>query len=260
MPDVYTHEQKEIALGILKACDHDVERAAKLSAIPARVLLHWSRGGGIEDVPPDPATLVDGLPEPPEFMASEERFPERFVPEPRLMPWVVEHLIKPGPLYNEHHWYLENASLGFLWTNAEFSKQGNAVAGTAEIPMIRGDWASKRWKMQLEGWFGEVPQGLVTIDSVYWAQAGDAARLALLEHELYHLRIKINKKGEMMFDRKSGKPQLRIQGHDVEEFLPVVERYGAGNAGGKTAELVRIGANRPTIAEADIQFACGACR
>lgn len=51
-------------------------------------------------------------------------------------------------------------------------------------------------------------------------------RRALLDHELHHAAPKLDKTGEQQRDERD-RPVWRIRKHDIEEFTPIVERYGA---------------------------------
>lgn len=73
-----------------------------------------------------------------------------------------------------------------------------------------------------------MPNYLITIDATYAQQANDVDFCALIEHELYHIAHKKDQYGTPSYNRKTGKPNLAIQGHDVEEFTGVVvHRFGA---------------------------------
>lgn len=50
-------------------------------------------------------------------------------------------------------------------------------------------------------------------------------------------------------------PKLGIRGHDVEEFVGIVRRYGAGD----TAKFVAAAQRAPEVGHADIARACGTC-
>ena len=56
---------------------------------------------------------------------------------------------------------------------------------------------------------------------------------------------------------QDGRPSFAIRGHDVEEFVGVVARYGATAAG--VSEMVEAASRGPTIALADIAGVCGTC-
>lgn len=88
------------------------------------------------------------------------------------------------------------------------------------------------------------------------AQAGDAEFCALVEHELYHCGQERDAFGAPKF-RQSGLPAFTMRGHDVEEFVGVVRRYGADASG--VRDLVEAASHEPTIARASIAQACGTC-
>lgn len=183
-----------------------------------------------------------------------------FIPAPEIEQWVRSQIIEDGGfLFNEDHVHLNDASLGFLWTNVGYSRQGRHVAGTAEMPVFRcGAWQKARQEQQIREWFGEIPDFLITLDAGYADSVGDAAFAALVEHELYHCAQEIDEFGERKFT-KEGRPKLYIRGHDVEEFVGVVRRYGAGNAAGATANLVESAKKAPEVAAIDVARACGTC-
>lgn len=164
-----------------------------------------------------------------------------------------------GPLTNEENAHLREARLGFLWCALPNARHGNPVVGQAELPTIQGGrWARSRFEQQVEGWFGEIPDFLITIHADYANQASDAAFCALIEHELLHCGQERDVFGAPKFTR-DGRPKLGIRGHDVEEFVSVVARYGVGAAAGRTAALVEAANAGPTIAAADIAGCCGTC-
>lgn len=61
--------------------------------------------------------------------------------------------------------------------------------------------------------------------------------------------------GAPAFD-KLGRPKLRIVGHDVEEFVGVVARYGPSADVGL---LVAAARTAPAVQRLDIARACGCC-
>jgi hypothetical protein len=68
----------------------------------------------------------------------------------------------------------------------------------------------------------------VTLDADWWATASNAECEALLDHELYHINLKVNKDGSIAFD-DIGRPVLVMRKHDVEIgwFSVVADRHGA---------------------------------
>jgi hypothetical protein len=181
-------------------------------------------------------------------------------PADDLVTWVRATFIElDGPLANEDHAHLRFAEIGMLWAAVPNNRHMKAVVGEAEIPTFRcGKWQKARQEQQLIEWFGDLPNFVITIDVEYAARADDAAFCALLEHELYHCAQELDEFGAPKF-RKDGTPAFTMKGHDVEEFVGVVARYGAGAATGKTAELVRAANKGPQIGEARIHGACGTC-
>jgi hypothetical protein len=90
-------------------------------------------------------------------------------------------------------------------------------------------------------------------------QCDDASFCALVEHELYHCGQQRNEFGGPKFN-SMGLPIFGINGHDVEEFVGIVRRYGVGAAAGQTLALVEAAQRGPEISKATITAACGSCR
>ena len=127
------------------------------------------------------------VPSPPEEMTLEDWIPQ-FAPSPTLAHWVhQQYLTEGGLLHNPDHSHLQQAKIGFLWTNVPNKRQMHAVAGTAEMPTSQGGvWAKARARYQLMQWFRQELHFLITLDSRYAAEADDMHFAALVDHELYH--------------------------------------------------------------------------
>lgn len=196
-------------------------------------------------------------PMPPEF----EGWHTYFIPAPEMVDWVRGNfLVDGGHLYNPDHIHLLDANLCFLWARDGITRQGNAVVGQAEIPRFQGNkWQKTRQEQQINEWFGVEPDFLITLCAPYAETVDDATFCALVEHELYHCAQQTNEFGERQFNRDTGRPKYMIQGHDVEEFVGVVRRYGAGHSAGKTMQLVHAALQDPEIAPTSIGRACGTC-
>lgn len=182
-----------------------------------------------------------------------------FKPAPELEEWVRAVFLEPdGPLYNAEHEHLRLSTLGFAWTAEANVRQGRRVLGQAELmpPMAMGKWQRARALEQIRDWFGEVPDFLITID-VAAAGFDDASFCALLEHELYHCAQALDLAGFPKFHRDTGDPIWAIRGHDVEEFVGVVARYGTEATG--TTDLVKAGTSKALVGVAQINTACGTC-
>ncbi|MDV6320963.1 putative metallopeptidase, partial [Chromohalobacter sp. HP20-39] len=106
-------------------------------------------------------------------------------------------------------------------------------------------------EQQLAEWFGRVPAWLITLDAEYCANCSDAEFCALVEHELYHIGQETDAFGAPAFT-KDGLPKLFLRGHDVEEFVGVVRRYGIGDSNGMLAKLVSAANCTPEVARIDV--------
>lgn len=201
-------------------------------------------------------------PRPPERLLGQEgaltALP--FEPAPELEIWARAAFInEDAVLLNEEHAHLREATLGFMWTSVPNARGGNGVVGQAEIPSIQGGkWARARFFQQVEAWFGLVPDFMITLDAGFADQADDATFCSLVEHELYHCAQARTAWGDLKF-RKDGSPAFTIRGHDVEEFVGIVQRYGTGAAAGRTSAFVAAAIAGPTIVAAEISGCCGTC-
>jgi hypothetical protein len=189
-----------------------------------------------------------------------ESFEPIFEPAGDVETWIRETFLDSGsPLFNVEHDHLNSAQLGILWTNVANSRNMRGIVGQAEMPLPQGGkWQKERAFYQLTEWFGGKPDFLITLDANYAAKAGDIEWCALVDHELYHCAQMLDKYGFPAFT-KDGQPRFAIKGHDVEEFVGIVRRYGAGPAAGDTQALVMAAQQRPEIAEVDIAGMCGTC-
>lgn len=131
----------------------------------------------------------------------------------------------------------------------------------AEMPSFRCNaWQKARQQQQMVEWFGLIPDFLITLDAHYCAQATDVEFAALVEHELYHCAQATDEFGAPRFNRDTGEPVWAMRGHDVEEFIGVVRRYGAGPQDGALARLIDAGSATPEVSNLNIARACGTCQ
>jgi hypothetical protein len=196
-------------------------------------------------------------PFPPEDMIEDTAI--RFEPAPDLLDWARSTFIDDdAELLNEDHSHLRHATIGMLWTNVPNGKQGRRIIGQCEKGLPpSGKWQRGRIEMQLQNWFGEVPDFLLTFDAQYASTCPDAEFLALVEHELYHCGQELDIFGAPKF-RQDGRPALAVKAHDVEEFVGIVRRYGADAA--NVRALVDAANRPPEISRASIGHACGTCQ
>lgn len=209
------------------------------------------------DIPMPPADLVS------------DHLNKAFVPAFELSGWGMQTFVdEMGALHNPDHLHLSSARIGALWTNVANEKQGRRIVGQAEIPRpptTGGAWGRARWQCQINAWFGLEPDFIITIDAEYWADGCDAlpdpmaARCALLEHELYHCGQAKDEFGAPKFSKQSGLPVFAMRGHDVEEFVGVIARYGAP-AGSPVRDMVNAANAKPVLSSGGIAMACGTCQ
>ena len=178
-------------------------------------------------------------------------------PAPDLWDWIKSEIISPdGSIHNDEHSHLMDANIGVLWAQRSFRKQGRGVVGQAEQLAFRaGGWQKARQELQMRDWFGGIPDYLITFAADFCYECSDAEFCALVEHELYHIRQKSDAFGAPKFNQE-GMPVLELRGHDVEEFVGVVRRYGASEA---VQEMIDAAKGDPEVSRINISRACGTC-
>lgn len=181
----------------------------------------------------------------------------RLTPAPEVWDWLqAEILADAGSIHNEDHAHLLDADIQVMWASSHFEKQGRTVLGQAEQVVFRaGGWQKARMEQQMRDWFGEVPAFIITLAADYCSTCSDIDFCALVEHELYHIAHATDKYGAPAFTEE-GMPKLRLRGHDVEEFVGVVRRYGAST----DVQALVDAANKPAeVGNLNIARACGTC-
>ncbi|EPF66292.1 Prophage PssSM-02, Orf45 [Pseudomonas syringae pv. syringae SM] len=181
----------------------------------------------------------------------------RLVPAAEVWDWIQSVILADtGTIHNEDHSHLIDADIQVMWASSSFEKQGRRVLGQAEQVAFRaGGWQKARMEQQMRDWFGDIPDFIITLAADYCATCSDADFCALVEHELYHLAQATDQYGQPAFT-KDGAPKLKLQGHDVEEFVGVVRRYGAS----PDVQLLVDAANKPAeVGKLNISRACGTC-
>lgn len=182
-----------------------------------------------------------------------------FEPAHDVLRWVRATIINDdAPLFNPDHDHLGQAKIGFVWTNEPNEKKGHMVLGTCSLMPPTGDkWSAGRATQQIVDWFGEMPDFLIVLYAPEAAVMDDASFMALVEHEMYHAAPKTDSYGSPMHSKETGEPLFAIRGHDIEQFVGVVRRYGGRAA--MVEALVDAANAGPEIAEANIRQACGNC-
>jgi hypothetical protein len=189
-----------------------------------------------------------------------------YLPAPEVVAWARGAVIDAGgSIHNPDHAHLAGAGLLAIWTWEDNSRHMRTVLATAEVPRpLGGGWTKGRHEDLLRRWAGRAPHEalpdfVLTFHAPLAAELDDASWCALVEHELYHCGQARDEFGAPRFHRDSGLPVFALRGHDAEEFVGVVRRYGAGAAAGGVAELVAAAGGRPEVAAARVAGACGTC-
>ena len=201
------------------------------------------------DRPMPPASLLE--------LSELSDFGIRLTPAPEVWEWLqTEILADTGSIHNEDHAHLLDADIKVMWASSSFNKQGRTVLGQAEQVAFRaGGWQKARMEQQMRDWFGDVPSHIITLAADYCAQCSDTDFCALVEHELYHIAQARDGYGQPKFTQE-GLPKLEMRGHDVEEFVGVVRRYGAS----PDVQVLVDAANKPAeVGKLNISRACGTC-
>ena len=198
--------------------------------------------------------IRDTRPQPPEMRVFNAFAPD----QDGLGAWARRTFIDDdGPLTNDRHAHLQAADIGWLWTTAEATNKNRRIAGECrQIQTMQKRWSSAAAHWQLEQWFGQVPDFLITIDAHFAAQADDWTFCAVIEHELCHAAQAEDEFGMPRFT-KQGLPIFCTVAHEVEEFVDVVARYGAQATG--VSDMVAAANRGPSIGQAAMDMACGTC-
>lgn len=185
-----------------------------------------------------------------------------FLPAEGMDAFVRGTFLDPeSPLFIQEHEILEQADIGYLWAGPAARDKNRMILGTAQqIRPPQKKWSSLRSFYQVEEWFGPI-DFLITLSAPYCAdrETTDAEFLALLDHELSHC-VQEERNGIPQFSHDTGRPLWAVRGHDVEQFVGVVERWGAEATG--VTELVAAASRAPRFEGADIQRilnGCGTC-
>ncbi|TPU61498.1 putative metallopeptidase, partial [Acinetobacter baumannii] len=62
--------------------------------------------------------------------------------------------------------------------------------------------------------------------------------------------------GEILYSDNTGLPKHYLAGHDVEEFIGVVKRYGPSK---NVKRLIEVAKQAPFVSDVNISKCCGTC-
>ncbi len=107
-------------------------------------------------------------------------------------------------LVQEIHEHLREAEFSYLLTSRPMNRAGKTLAGKAR---------------KVSGVLHYYTQSdfLIIVSNDFWQEAADTDRRALLDHELCHCSVE--------YDKEGGR-QWTLKGHDIEEFIAIIDRRG----------------------------------
>ena len=247
----------EHALTVLEYYKGDLKKAAKFLAVPASTLQQWQKQRLREETAEWLLGIMAARPFPSAELVGSEAI--AFEAAHTLTQWIRDTFLdERSKLFNKEHNHLREASIGCLWTNSEQKRQGHHLLGQAEMPGTGGSsWTSARMAFGLRQILGFIPDFLLTFDGVAMAEKPNADFCAIVEHELYHCGQAFDQWDCPKFT-EMGEFVWCLRKHDIEQFVGVVRRYGAGAA--YVQDMIDAALMEPEIAAADISAACGTCR
>jgi hypothetical protein len=186
---------------------------------------------------------------------------DSFEPAPEVMSWARQAFINEGAgMEVDELAHLQQASIGFLWTNVPNTRRDRMLLGTCALMPPNGDkWSAGRSLAQIREWFpdGEDIDFLITLYAPAAFEMDDASFCALVLHELLHAGQKRDNYGQPQFQKETGKPVWALRGHDLEEFVTVARMFGAQAAGADA--FVQAALEGPTVSRAQMNVVCGNC-
>lgn len=128
--------------------------------------------------------------------------------------------------FPSHHPLLEaGVTIDLLFARAEIDDKSGEPTGCAlKHQGVRALGIAR--KISLKDRAAGRADAEIAIDGDWWESAGHEEREALLDHELYHLSVRLNDK-EIPIRDDLGRPKLVIRKHDIQIgwFHAVAERH-----------------------------------
>lgn len=239
-----------------------------LAGLPdVRILLPPDASVAVEVAAPDEHALsADGYnrPFPPQFMRTYGRELVRALDVESLV--ALGFTRTDGVFFDPEHEHLTTATIGVIWSNARHMVKGEEKAGMMEL-LPDPDSEPRTWtEARKHDWLASVygrpwPRFQMTLSGVWSWVYDDRSFLALVDHELCHAAVARDEGGAMKHRPGSSEPIWKTRGHDVEQFVGTVRRWGAPAAG--AAELVAAAAAPPRFewvpGRAFAPIACANC-
>lgn len=114
---------------------------------------------------------------------------------------------------------LADVRMEFIFRDKAPMSQGRVVLGRARKITGLAAWLAQAG--HLDEFEDPSTFFVIEISEDAWKGMDDPARRALVDHELCHCRLDYNDAGEL---------QLKLRGHDFEEFAAIVRRHGLWSA------------------------------
>lgn len=195
-----------------------------------------------------------------------------FAAAPGLAAWArAAFLEEDGPFYVDEHAHLAEAWIAWAWAFVPGRTRGRSIIGETQLAAPRGStWSRLRDAATIAGWWRAMPDAergadsegpdlLITLYAPWCTAADDGSFGALVDHELCHCGQALDGYGAPRINQTTGRPQYEIRGHDVEEFVGVVRRWGA-RALPDVERMAAAARKRPEFSAAQIAAGCGTCR
>jgi hypothetical protein len=114
-------------------------------------------------------------------------------------------------LIREHHRHLTNVEIKYVFTDKAMRRAGKETWGTArKVGSLAAFLAGQDENDEQATFF------VISISEPIWSYLTPEKRRALVDHELCHCWV----------DLDSDEPKLVLLGHDLEEFVQVIQRHG----------------------------------
>src|SRR5579872_1256574 len=127
------------------------------------------------------------------------------------------------------HAELLEAKVAYVFRDAEVTDGGKVVAASAHLAQFHFKYWARFVRWSISQMVGFEPDFIMLIDRNMWDGYDERQKLALVDHELCHMRQKRTAEGDPMFNQQTGEPLWMIAAHDIEEFNDVIERHGLWN-------------------------------
>jgi hypothetical protein len=133
----------------------------------------------------------------------------------RLIPLNEEPYKLMASIRKKHHTHIHRAKIALAWRKKyKPDRDGHLILGkcmkTSDLQRELADW-----------------DFVILLNKEVWndPEFGSKRQKALLDHELCHAQIVLNKEGNPKRDTRKRRV-WRMRNHDIEEFREIVERHG----------------------------------